>query len=139
MNRVEESHVITLLMLMLTSFLLSFSNNYPEYLYLLFWNTHEPFAILPSISLVIRHVTQHAPTNNPHNNERPRISCNICYTIPYFEPCFLFICFRCIVRSRLDSRLSPHSGQNMSLDRVRHDMRTTDRHTPNNLYRTNEI
>lgn len=30
----------------------------------------------------------HLLPNNPHNNERPRIPCNIYYTIPYFEVCF---------------------------------------------------
>ena len=70
---------------MLTSFFLSFSNNYPEYLYLVHWNIREPFAILPSISLIIRHVRQHPHTSQQSHNERPRIPCNTYYTIPYFE------------------------------------------------------
>lgn len=76
----------------------------------------------------------------PNNPTTSGPEYHVTYTTPsIFRTVFLFIRFSCIVRSRLHSRLSPHSGQNMSLDRVRHDMRTTDRHTPTNLHRTDVI
>lgn len=83
--------MITLL-LMLESFFISFPNNYPEYCYLVYWDTRESIVILPSISHNMSDNTHLLP-NTSHNNERPRVPGNIYYTIPYFEPFFFSYVF----------------------------------------------